>query len=125
VIGEAGGSDTRGGGGVARGRARGTRALAENVDAEPKSARAVSFSAERATLARSLFGGRRARGTRPFGVETTAWRVGRNLPSLVVPGLGALSRAPRVLQCARGARRRAVVAALEGTKTRRRRVGRI
>ena len=74
VIWEAGGSDTRGGGGVARGRARGTRALAENVDAEPKSARAVSFSAERATLARSLFGGR-ARGAhalrrRDDGVES-------------------------------------------------------
>lgn len=118
VIWEAGGSDTRGGGGVARGRARGTRALAENVDAEPKSARAVSFSAERATLARSLFGGRRARGTRFAASRRRRGEWGETYPRLWSPA-SVRFRVRRACFSARAAR----VAARSSPRSRARKRG--
>jgi hypothetical protein len=118
VIWEAGGSDTRGGGARRAGPRRGTRALAENVDAATKSARAVSFSAERATLARSLFGGRRARGTRFAASRRRRGEWGETYPRLWSPA-SVRFRVRRACFSARAAR----VAARSSPRSRARKRG--
>ena len=57
----------------------------------------------------------RAVGT-PAAAKDDGERLGTDLPSLAVLGLGALPCAPRVCLCAFGVLRHAVVAALEGTE---------
>ena len=94
------------------------RARSLRVDAETKSARAVSFSAERATLVRSGFGGRRARGTRPAASRRRRRDWGDTYPRLWSPA-SVRFRVRRACACARAAR----VAARSSPRSRARKRG--